>query len=372
MTGRRVRTVRLRDGSTVRVRPIGPDDKDALRATFHRLSPESRYRRFFAAMPQISDAMLAYFTEVDHHDHEALIALDGPGDEPVVGVARYIRSTEDAEIAEVAVAVVDEWHGRGLGRALLERLAGRARDAGVRRFSAVVMADNPRAVRVVRGLGDSESARDGPYLELRVDLPARRGIGRDLNRLLRETATGSLVFVGGAVRHAVASAQPRARGDAVPRPNDGELRTIVVGTDGSATAELTVRQAVALASRFGSRLHLVSAYGLRDGTGPPDDLRSVPDGLSDLGWQVTAAHEADATLARAAEPIRGAGVDVVTHARQGDPVQVLLAIAEEEVADLIVVGSKGVRSTRRLVVGSVAGTVVRLAPCGVFVVRTSP
>jgi nucleotide-binding universal stress UspA family protein/GNAT superfamily N-acetyltransferase len=367
MTGRRVRTVRLRDGSTVRVRPIDPDDKDGLRATFHRLSPESRYRRFFAAMPQISDAMLAYFTEVDHHDHEALIALDG---DQTVGVARYIRSTEDAEIAEVAVAVVDEWHGRGLGRALLERLARRARHEGVRRFSAVVMADNPRAIRVIRGLGDSESARDGPHLELRVELPARRGIGRDLNRLLRETAAGSLVFVGGAVRHAVASAQPRARADAVSRPSGGELRTILAGTDGSATAELAVRQAVALASRFGSRLHLVSAHGLGGGAGPPEDLRSVPDGLSDLAWQVTTAHDAEATLARVAAPIRAAGVDVVTHARRGDPVQVLLAIAEEEVADLIVIGSRGVRGPRRLVVGSIAGSVVRLAPCGVYVVRT--
>jgi nucleotide-binding universal stress UspA family protein/RimJ/RimL family protein N-acetyltransferase len=363
------RTVTLRDGSPVRIRPIAPDDKDALRAAWDRLSPESRYRRFFSAMPSLSDSMLAHLTEVDHHDHEALIAFDARG-EGAVGVARYVRSTEDDAIAEVAITVVDAWHGRGLGKLLLGRLADRARREGVRRFSAMVMADNPRAVQVIRGLGDTRSSRDGAYVELRVELPARRGAGADLSRLLRETATGSLVFVGGAVRHAVSAAQPRPRTEAPPPSEDGELRTIVAGTDGSATAERAVRQAVALASRFGARLHLVSAHGLEGGAAPPDDLRAVPDGLSDLGWQVTTADAADAVLARAAEPMRRAGVDVVLHARRGDPAGALIAVAEEEAADLIVVGSKGVRSARRLVVGSVAGTLLRHAPCGVYVVRT--
>lgn len=353
----------------MRVRPIAPDDKDGLRAAWDRLSPESRYRRFFSPMPELGDAMLAFLTEVDHHHHEALIALDAGG-EDIVGVARYVRSADDGEIAEVAITVVDAWQGRGLGTVLLGRLSNRARREGVRRFSAVAMADNPRAVRVIRGLGESESARDGAYVELRVELPARRGAGADLNRLLRETATGSLVFVGSALRHARSATQPRPRVEAPPERADGELHSIVAGTDGSATAERAVRQAVALASRFGARLHLVSAHGLGGGAVPPDDLRAVPDGLSDLGWQVTTAGSAEAVLARAAEPIRRAGVDVAVHARHGDPVGALIAVAEEETADLIVVGSKGVRSARRLLVGSVAGTLLRHAPCGVYVVRT--
>jgi nucleotide-binding universal stress UspA family protein len=355
----------------VRIRPIGPADKDALRGTYERMSPESRYRRFFAAAPELSESMVVYFTEVDHHDHEALIALDAGGDD-LVGVSRFVRSPDDPEIAEVAIAVVDAWHGRGLGRALLERLAGRARQEGIRRFSATVLSDNPRAIRVVSSLGECERSRDGAYMELRVELPARRGIGTSLNRLLRETATGSVVVVGGAVRHAVTSAQARPHGDAAspPRPSNGELRTIVVGTDGSATAERAVEQAVVLATRFGARLHVVSAYGLA-GASVPEDLRAVPDGLSDLGWQVTGADGAEAVLARTVAAIERPGLDTVTHARRGDPAQVLLSVAEEEAADLIVVGNKGVRSARRLVVGSVAGAVVRLAPCGVFVVRTT-
>ncbi|TMD05927.1 MAG: universal stress protein [Chloroflexi bacterium] len=369
MVGRRARTIPLRDGSLVRIRPIAPDDRQALRAAWDRLSPESRYRRFLSPMPELSESMLDFLTEVDHHDHEALLAVDTES-EDAVGVARYVRSAEDPDVAEVAITVDDAWQGRGLGTLLLGRLATRARGEGVRRFSALVMADNPRALRVIRGIGDSQTSRDGAYVELRVELPARRGVGADLSRLLRETATGSVVFVGGAVRHAMSAAQPRPRPEAPPPAADGELRSIVAGTDGSATAERAVRQAVALAASFGARLHLVSAHRLEGGAAPPDDLRAVPDGLSDLGWQVTTAGAAEAVPTRAAGPIRRAGVDVVTHARRGDPVGALIAVAEEETADLIVVGSKGVRSARRLVVGSVAGSLLRHAPCGVYVVRT--
>jgi len=115
----------LLDGSTVRVRPIRPGDKQRLLEGFERLSPESRYRRFLSPVPRLSDRALRYLTEVDHHDHEALIGIahDCSG----VGVARFVRSEEDPELAEAAVTVVDDWQGRGLGTALLVLLAERAR-----------------------------------------------------------------------------------------------------------------------------------------------------------------------------------------------------------------------------------------------------
>jgi nucleotide-binding universal stress UspA family protein len=196
-------------------------------------------------------------------------------------------------------------------------------------------------------------------------------MGRSLNRLLRETATGSVVIVGGAVRHVVTTAQPRPAGSAVSRPHHRDLRTIVVGTDGSTTAEVAVQQAVVLAVRFGSRLHVVSAYGLAGRASLPDELHTVPDRVSDLAWQLAAPDDAEAVLSRTVAGIQGAGVDVVTHARKGDPAQVLISVAKEEGADLIVVGTKGLSSARRFLVGSVAGSIVRLAPCGVFVVRTT-
>ncbi len=143
------RTITLRDGARATLRPIAPEDKPLVAAAFERLSEESRYRRFFATKNELSAAELAYLVDVDHKDHEAIIAID-PSSGEMLGVARYIRSKHDpqaAEVAEVAVTVADDWQRRGLGRALLHRLTYRARREGVRRFSALVQADNPGAAR---------------------------------------------------------------------------------------------------------------------------------------------------------------------------------------------------------------------------------
>jgi hypothetical protein len=83
---------RLRDGSTVHIRPISADDRELLRSGFEDLSEHSRYMRFQAPMASLSDKQLAYLTDVDHHDHEALVALaSAPGEPDIVGVARFIR-----------------------------------------------------------------------------------------------------------------------------------------------------------------------------------------------------------------------------------------------------------------------------------------
>src|SRR5215211_1835330 len=95
--------------------PIPPSDKPLRLDGLHRLSPESRYRRFFSPVHELGANQLRYLTEVDHDAHEALIALD-PKKGTVVGVARYIRSKADPATSEVAIAVVGEWQGRGLGR----------------------------------------------------------------------------------------------------------------------------------------------------------------------------------------------------------------------------------------------------------------
>src|SRR5918999_518767 len=128
---------RLRDGARIEIRPIRPDDREELADGLRRMSPESRYRRFFSAIDRLSDAQLRYLTEVDHRDHEALVARD-PEEERGIGVARFVRSETDPELAEVAVAVADDWHSRGVGSALLARLSERARDEGIRRFGAEI------------------------------------------------------------------------------------------------------------------------------------------------------------------------------------------------------------------------------------------
>lgn len=182
----------LRDGSTILIREVRDDDKRAIAAGFAAMSPESRYRRFFSGISRLSDADLKYLTEVDHHDHEAVIAFDPEGGP--VGVARYVR-IEPPEEAEVAVAVVDHWQGRGAGTALLERLIERARENGIERFAATVLSENAEALELFRGVAPGEP---GPrrtaegQLELRFDLPREGVSGTLLGRALRSAASGAL------------------------------------------------------------------------------------------------------------------------------------------------------------------------------------
>jgi GNAT superfamily N-acetyltransferase len=101
---------------------------------------------------ELSAAELRYFTDVDHHDHEALGALDRAGGHGV-GIARYIRDADDPQAAEIAVTIVDDWQGRGLGTELLAQLSGRARQEGIRRFTALADAGNVAVAALLRNAG---------------------------------------------------------------------------------------------------------------------------------------------------------------------------------------------------------------------------
>jgi RimJ/RimL family protein N-acetyltransferase len=148
----RGRRMLLRDGSTVLIRPVHGGDAPLLADGFARLSARSRRMRFLVPKKELSATDLRYFTEIDHHDHEALGALDAT-DGRGVGVARYVRSAEDPRAAEIAVTVVDEWQGRGLGRELVGQLAERARAEGIDRFTALAAADNVAVAALVRSMG---------------------------------------------------------------------------------------------------------------------------------------------------------------------------------------------------------------------------
>ena len=164
-------------------------DKEAIRSAFEHLSAESRYSRFLALAETLSDAQLRYFTEIDHHDHEALIAYD-PDSRDGIAVARYVRSATEPRIAEAAVVVDDEWHGRGLGSALLRLLADRAREEGVERFDATLLAGNDRMLHLIDSLGPSRIVgRDGPTIRVEADLPAE-GIGDHMRGVMRAAASG--------------------------------------------------------------------------------------------------------------------------------------------------------------------------------------
>jgi RimJ/RimL family protein N-acetyltransferase len=120
-----------------------------------RLSPESRYRRFFVAIAELSDQDLDYLTEVDHRDHEALAAID-EATGAIVGVARFVRTSADE--AEPAIVVADDWQRRGVATRLLDALVERAREESIARFRAPVLAQNPAAVRVLSRLGPTAGA----------------------------------------------------------------------------------------------------------------------------------------------------------------------------------------------------------------------
>ncbi|MDO8107927.1 GNAT family N-acetyltransferase [Isoptericola sp. b441] len=148
----------LRDGGTAHVRPIRPEDADALQAFHEAQSQQSTVFRFFAPLERLPEADLHRFTHVDHRDRVAFVAVaDAPGGEQILAVARYDRDgTEDAE---VAFNVADAHHGRGLGSVLLEHLAAAARERGVRHFTADVLPHNHRMLTVFREAGYAVTQR---------------------------------------------------------------------------------------------------------------------------------------------------------------------------------------------------------------------
>jgi acetyltransferase len=142
--------VRLRSGRHVTIRPIRPDDGDALRAAYDQLSPASQYSRFLAPKPHLSVAETRYLVDTDGADHQAYVATLPRRPETIIGVARFVRLPEEPQVAEIAVVVGDMYHGEGIATALLERLASAAIASGIVRFRATMLADNTRARALMR------------------------------------------------------------------------------------------------------------------------------------------------------------------------------------------------------------------------------
>ena len=144
--------------------------------------------------------------------------------------------------------------------------------------------------------------------------------------------------------------------------------SMVVGTDGSDTASEAVRQAADLAQKVGAKVHLVSAYEPVPEGRLREERQQVP---GDLQWMVNPREDVSATLAEAAKDLEAIGVNVETHAREGDPADAILDVAEEQGADLIVVGNKGMTGAKRFLLGSVPNKVSHHAPCSVMIIRTT-
>jgi nucleotide-binding universal stress UspA family protein len=146
------------------------------------------------------------------------------------------------------------------------------------------------------------------------------------------------------------------------------FESIVVGTDGSQTATEAVRQAVALAARLGAKLEVVSAYE----PVPKSRLRAeAHQAPADLQWSINQREDVEGTLGEVADLAAEAGVSIEGHARQGDPADAILDVAEETNADLIIVGNKGMTGAKRFLLGSVPNKISHHAPCSVLIIRTS-
>jgi len=151
--------LRLRDGSTVSMRPIRPEDAALERRFFDALSERSRFQRFLNQMSQLPPQMLARFTQLDYGRELALIAL-APGGREFIGVGRYAPNA-DGETAEFALTVADAWQGRGVGRGLLERICDCARAAGYRSLVGHILHANREMLELSAHLGFVQSGRDG-------------------------------------------------------------------------------------------------------------------------------------------------------------------------------------------------------------------
>ena len=165
--------VLLNDGTRLRLRPLTREDRDGLLSLFHRLSEESRWRRFMSPKPTLAPRELDYMTDIDHVAHEAFAAVN-ERDGSLVGVARYVRHTGTETTAELAVEVADELQRRGIGTALCMRVIERAQENGFTVLTATALWSNQPARRLLRILAFS--------------LAAARA-GRSSSRLCSSTAT---------------------------------------------------------------------------------------------------------------------------------------------------------------------------------------
>jgi ribosomal protein S18 acetylase RimI-like enzyme len=186
--------VRLRSGDLVRIRQVRPGDGPALTRAYAKLSEESRYLRFFTAMPELSAPMLRAATEVDEN-HEALVALPMMSGE-IVGVCRCVRLPDRPDTADLAVTVADAWQGRGLGSAMLARLSALALATGIAYFQVEILAENRAALDMLPKLGQVETEASSSVVGARIEIaePAQEEQA-ELRSLLSALARGAIIGI---------------------------------------------------------------------------------------------------------------------------------------------------------------------------------
>ena len=198
----------LADGTRIALRFLEPGDAEELRRGFARLSSRSRYQRFLAGMPELTDEMLRYLTQLDGENHVAIVATTESLDlksEIGLGVARFVRLAQTPDVAEAAVTVADDAQGKGIGRILVRALGALALERGIHSFRGVLLAENVGMRRLLEQVGARVHPEDGQTLIFDVPLQAppespETDAFYPLRRLLRAAAESLGMIAPAAVR----------------------------------------------------------------------------------------------------------------------------------------------------------------------------
>jgi RimJ/RimL family protein N-acetyltransferase len=166
----------LANGTRLRLRPVGPHDRDGVAELFARLGPKSRYRRFLLPTPELTPGEVSALTDVDHLCDEAVAAVDQRRGS-IVGVGQYARDPDRPGSASVAFAVDDELQSMGIGTALARCTVARARASGFALLTATTLWENRPARALLRRLGFRACSSDGGVIELELTLSPSTKLG---------------------------------------------------------------------------------------------------------------------------------------------------------------------------------------------------
>lgn len=188
----------LDDGTGITFRPVSPSDKPLFVEGLKALSADSRYRRFFRHIDSFTDQELRYLTEVDGKDHVAWIAVVTiDGREHGIAVGRWVRLLDDPRVAEPAITVVDDFHGKGIGKTLLWLLAREAIANEIGAFRAWVIGDNHPMLAILGAWGAAPTKWESGVGEITIELPQEPDDlpSTSMSLILKAVATGELPAV---------------------------------------------------------------------------------------------------------------------------------------------------------------------------------
>jgi RimJ/RimL family protein N-acetyltransferase len=162
------------DGTRISLRQVGAEDHAGMAALFARLTPHSRHQRLLSPKRELTERELTFFTDIDHLNHEAIAAVD-QRDGSIVGVARYVRDPDRADVAEVAIEVADAFQRMGIGTALASLTIQRARTNGLTLLTATTLWENRAARGLLRLHGFRARQSRGGEIQYALGLEARVG-----------------------------------------------------------------------------------------------------------------------------------------------------------------------------------------------------